>query len=434
MDYHTLLHFDSLTSNSQFRFLSVRKLDSRATILSNMVVTHVQVPKGGQTTGFGENKLVIVVAASIGGTVLLLVGIIFLLLRSRRASRRTATPEKPSADQRLSTQTGNKVTLWSNIWSTLGTAPPPSSADGALLKISPDSVRGKSFFRVDQGRSAPFRNPWDSRARLSKPSDTTPYPKLETVETSAGPSVSSPAEEKSSGRDYLIPSYYHTAPSDPVVRPPVPRRKVSPRGSVYRAEDAIAPVPPGNANRSSYGLTFLHTPHESREKARERAIAESPLGEEGELSPWQTRSPAIAPLVPKRTAPAHTVSASIPERPARARKESVTMPRSIFVQPEAEALPSAKPQRLTAVSPLRAPATLLRSLSGRLPRSESGDTDDRATVRWVSPESEADTHERSPEIYFEMRPYSPTSAGASTHTNRTRRQIDELRPLPIGRF
>lgn len=243
MDYHTLLHFDSLTSNSQFRFLSVRKLDSRATILSNMVVTHVQVPKGGQTTGFGENKLVIVVAASIGGTVLLLVGIIFLLLRSRRASRRTATPEKPSADQRLSTQTGNKVTLWSNIWSTLGTAPPPSSADGALLKISPDSVRGKSFFRVDQGRSAPFRNPWDSRARLSKPSDTTPYPKLETVETSAGPSVSSPAEEKSSGRDYLIPSYYHTAPSDPVVRPPVPRRKVSPRGSVYRAEDAIAPVP-----------------------------------------------------------------------------------------------------------------------------------------------------------------------------------------------
>jgi hypothetical protein len=164
MDYHTLLHFDSLALNNQFRSLSIRKLDSRATILSNMVVTHVQVPKGGQTTGFGEKKLVIVVAASIGGTVLLLIGIIFLLLRSRRASRRTATQEKPSADQRLSTQTGNKVTLWSNIWCTLGTAPPSSSADGALLKISPDSVRGKSFFRVDQGRSAPFRNPWDSRA------------------------------------------------------------------------------------------------------------------------------------------------------------------------------------------------------------------------------------------------------------------------------
>ena len=443
MDYHTLLYTDTFSPHNRVLELSLRKLDSKATILSTMLVTKIRA--GAGTSLPKEKKLIIIVAASIGGTVIFLVIIITLLLRSRKSLRNPSAGQPQSArkDRRLSTRSGNKVTLWSNLWSTLATTPTPASADGALLKISPDSIRGKSFFRVDQGRSAAIRNPWDSRIRLSKPLTTVPLVLEEKVQAET-PALPNASDEKSPGRDYFIPSYYHSAASETAYTqfPPVPQRKVVPVGQVIRSGILGSAIPSSSGTVSSHGLSFLHDSPGPRDKPATKMHIENSLGEKEHLAagtskiphnPAMIRSRFQPPTDPdKSTGPIKlniSLSLGSPERPGRARKESVTIPRSIFVQPQSTGRPLEKSQRLTAVSPLRAPASLLRSLSGRLPRSESGDTEDRATIRWVSPHSDADSNERSPEIYFEMRPYSPTtscsrSAVASTHANATRRQAE----------
>lgn len=435
MDYHNLIYVDSFGSSNRLPNLSVRKLDSQATILSNMLVTHrQQIPAPGLSK---ETKLIIIVASSVGGTVVVLIIMMLLLLRSRQAARKA----KPSADptnhndRRLSTRSGNKVTLWSNLWSTLGNNPAPSSAAGVLLKVSPDSVRGRSFFRVDQGRSAPIRNAWDSRLRLSKPLASSPQVQPDIL-TAEYPAPSSPIEEKSPGRDYLIPSYYHSAVPEtvPSEMPSIPPWKAGARGTVYRAEHTVPAIPPSNA--SSHGLTFLQDFRAPREDSAANLANDKRPGREEQLSGWKSGGTADPAQYHSRFEGPNT-----PPRPNQARKDSVAMPQNIMIQPEAIGRPTARSQRLTAVSPLRAPATVLRSNSGRLPRSESGDTEDRATIRWVSPHSDIDTTERSPEIYFEMKPYSPTtscsqSAAASAHTGRARRQLEERPspPRPYGRF
>jgi hypothetical protein len=109
IDYQAPLYMTMRTMDTGSQSVTIKKLDSNLTALSDIVTTR---SRGQASKGIRQRTLVIIIACAIGGVVLLLTGFLVLLARSRRV--RVERSEKASRgnreNRRMSTRSANKVT------------------------------------------------------------------------------------------------------------------------------------------------------------------------------------------------------------------------------------------------------------------------------------------------------------------------------------
>ena len=421
-------------NDASSRSVTIKKLDSNLTALSDIVTTR---SRGQISKGIQQRTLVIIIACAVGGVVLLLTVFLVLLARSRRV--RVDRNEKSSRghrdDRRMSTRSANKVTLWSNLWSTLGSAPAPVSSEGALLKISPDSIRGRSFFKLGPGQNVAIRNPWDTRS--PRPLATTNTTTVSGDTDVGGDFCHSPEVQvhdshlrvspvmNLASKHTFIPEKQETLVLSR--RPPVwPVEKIrTPPGPPGLSQAASSTGARSAATMSTMGLGFLHTPFQ---------MAKQPLN-----PVMQTKRSPVDPSSAVRfkdaseSPPAHEtlhrnscgdsqerasepsiLGNTLESLRGHARPDSLTMPRSNDQTNSSVEPAVASRDASFAKSDLRAPASILRTASvtrnNVFKQPSAGMPSIRRPVANKPPPSESEQTDGIPELYFEMTPYSPATS------------------------
>ena len=353
--------------------------------------------------------------------------------RSETASR------KHRHDKRMSTRSANKVTLWSNLWSTLGSAPAPVSPEGALLKISPDSIRGRSFFKLGPGQHVAVRNPWDTRS--PRPFATTNPTTVSGDTDVSGDFCHSPQVQVHDSRPRTSP-VMDLASKYPLYPEKQETLALSRGPPVWPIEKVgTPPCPPGlsqatsstgarsAATMSTMGLGFLHAPFHMAKQPLRPAIEtkRSPVEPSSAVRfqdasesppPDRRQEGGLGDAGQKSVARTPTLGKNLEASRRHARPDSLTMPcpanrtDGIFglSMPTRDILS----QSSNAKSSLRAPASILRTASVR--RNNTLDQLDTVTpsirrpIASRPPPSESGQTDGIPELYFEMTPYSPATS------------------------